>query len=113
MSPRLAARIEVSALIRRIEGAGGSAAVLARGDSEAGAILLFLAERGVPFGFLERSLDMAGNYGWRRTGPQNIEDLEDINPYIQRRRAIDGDLWVLELDIAGVERLVAELATTG
>jgi hypothetical protein len=113
VSARLAAGIEVSGLIRRIEGLGGSAAVLARGDAEAGAILLALADRGAFHGFLERALDAGGRYGWRRAGPQNVEDSQEISHYISRRRAIDGDLWVLELDIAGVERFAAEMIATG
>jgi hypothetical protein len=113
VTPRLASRIEVSALIRRIEGLGGSAAVLARGDGEAGAILLVLADRGTPQGFLERVLDVSGSYRWQRVGSQNIEVLEDVSTYIQRRRRSDDDLWVLELDIAGVERFAAGMIMTG
>ncbi len=113
MTARLAAGIEVSALIRRVDSLGGSAAVLARGDREAGAILLFLAERGTPYGFFERALDAAGNYGWRRTGPENINDLQVVNDYITRRRTIDSDLWAVELDIPGVERFAAEMIGTG
>jgi hypothetical protein len=113
MTARLAAGIEVSALIRRVESLGGTAAVLARGDREAGAILLLLAERGTPHGLFERALDAAGVYGWRRTGPKNIDDLQVVNDYIARRRSIDGDLWVVELDIPRVERFAAEMIGTG
>lgn len=113
MSPRLASGIEVSALIRRIETLGGSGMVLARGHAEAGAILLMLADRGEPKLFLERVLDVSGAYGWQRTGPQNIEVKEDLNLYIQRRRGFDPDLWVVELDVAGVERLAAEMTSEG
>ncbi|HEY0269408.1 MAG TPA: DUF1491 family protein [Sphingomonas sp.] len=113
MSARLAAGIEVSALIRRVNSLGGNAAVLARGDAEAGAILLLLAERGIPFGLFERALDQRGDYGWRRAGSGNIDDLQGFNQYIARRRAIDGDLWVVELDIPGVERFAAEMIATG
>jgi hypothetical protein len=113
MTPRLASRIEVSALIRRIEGMGGTAAVLARGDAEAGAILLLLADRGTPHAMLERVLDVSGSYRWQRVGPQDIVSLEDVNTYIERRRRGDGDLWVLELDIAGVERFAAGMTSAG
>ena len=113
MTPRLAARIEVSALIRRIEGQGGTAAVLARGDGEAGAILLFLADRGAFHGFLERALDREGRYGWHRSGPEKSADSQSVNDYIARRRTIDGDLWVVELDILGVERFAAEMTRAG
>lgn len=113
MTPRLASRIEVSALIRRIEGLGGHGMVLAKGDGEAGAILLILADRGTCRGLLERHLDVSGSYRWQSTGPQNIESYEAVNDYIQRRRRSDGDLWVLELDVAGVERFAAEMIASG
>lgn len=113
MTARLAAAIEVSALIRRVDSLGGSAAVLARGDREAGAILLFLAERGVLYGLFERALDAVGNYCWRRTGPENLQDSKVVDDYLARRRGIDGDLWVVELDIPGVERFAAEMTFVG
>jgi hypothetical protein len=112
MEPRLASRIEVSALLRRIEGQGGTGVVVARGDGEAGAILLVLTERGVPKTLLERVLDVSGSYRWQATGPQNIEGYEEVNTYIQRRRRIDDDLWIVELDIAGVQRFAAEMTST-
>ena len=113
MTPRLASRIAVSALIRRVGGLGGYAMVLAKGDGEAGSILLMLAERGIPYGLLERALTPSGDYGWRPAGPQNVEGSEHFNPYIERRRASDPDLWVVELDVAGVERFAAEMIATG
>ena len=113
MTPRLKSGIEVSALIRRVEGRGGHAMVLARGDADAGSILLLLVERGMPYALLERALTHSGGYRWQRTGPQNIEGYEEVNPYIERRRRSDADLWLLELDIAGVERFAAEMISTG
>jgi hypothetical protein len=110
---RLAAGVLVSALIRRVQGLGGNAAVLARGDSESGGILLFLSERGIGHGFFERSLETGGEYVWRQTVPKKIEDLQYINEYIERRRTVDGDLWVVELDIPGVERFAAEMIGMG
>jgi len=113
MTPRLATHIEVSALIRRIEGRGGTGTVLSKGDREAGAILLLLCDRGNPKALLERTLDVSGSYRWSATGPQNIKGYEEVDPYIQRRRRADDDLWVVELDIAGVERFAAEMTATG
>jgi hypothetical protein len=113
MTSRLAAGVEVSGLIRRTESVGGNAAVMARGDREAGGILLVLVERGTPYGFFERALDSLGGYGWQRTGPENIEDSQIVNGYISRRRRIDPDLWVIELDIPGVERFAAEMTSVG
>ena len=113
MTPRLTTRIEVSALIRRVEGQGGHGMVLARGDGDAGAILLVLIERGTPHMLLERALTVSGDYGWRSAGPQDVADNQAFDPYIQRRRQSDDDLWVVELDVAGVERFAAEMIATG
>lgn len=107
MPPRLAAGMLVSALIRRVEQAGGSAMVLAKGDATAGALLIQLAERGVPGPLLERRLDLDGRYRWSPTGPDDTDQRED---YLARRRRSDPDLWVIELDVAGGEALVEEVA---
>jgi hypothetical protein len=113
MTPRLAARVEVSALIRRIETEGGTGLVIARGHAEAGAILLILADRGQPKTLLERILDVSGSYRWRSIGTQYLDSYQELNDYIQRRRRSDEDLWVVELDIAGVERFAAEMTAMG
>ncbi|WP_454885810.1 DUF1491 family protein [Sphingomonas oryzagri] len=113
MTARLASRIEVSGLIRRIEGIGGSGFVLAKGEGESGAILLVLSDRGTHRGFLERLLDVTETYRWQYVGPQYIECYQDVNAYIERRRRFDTDLWVVELDVAGVERFAAEMTATG
>lgn len=113
MTPRLAARIEVAALIRRVEGEGGTAAVLARGDGDAGAILLQLAEKGRFRGLYGRSITPSGDYRWGPVGPDIFEDNQAVDAYVQRRRETDGDLWVVELDVANAERLAAQLATDG
>lgn len=107
MAPRLAAGMLVSALIRRVEQAGGSAMVLARGDATAGALLIQLAERGVPGPLLERRLDRDGRYLWSPTGP---DDAEQRGDYLARRRRSDPDLWVIELDVADGMTLVQEVA---
>ena len=113
MSARLAARVEVSALIRRVEGEGGHAAVLRRGDAEAGAILLLMAERGVPKMLMERIVDPKGDYRWSPTGPHDLTNSEQLSGYIERRWRFDSDLWVVELDIAGVERFAAGMISAG
>ena len=113
MTPRLAAHVEVSGLIRRIEGLGGTGVVLSRGDREAGAILLLLSDRGAPKTLLERVLDVSGSYRWQKVGPQDIDGYQEFNGYMERRRQRDDDLWLVELDVAGVERFGAEMTATG
>lgn len=113
MTPRLASGVEVSALIRRIEGMGGHAMVLAKGDRDAGAILLVLAERGVVKALLDRAFDGSGGYRWRQTSTQDVDGYQKLADYIGRRRGRDPDLWVVELDVAGVERFADEMIASG
>lgn len=108
MSPRLTSELLVSALIRNVAAAGGNATVLAKGDGTAGAILVVCAERGVITSLLERILDIDGCYLWQPVGPQIPEKSAEIDDYLARRRARDGDLWLVELDIANAERFAAE-----
>ena len=105
---RLATGLLVNALIRRAEGAGGSAMVLARGDATAGAVLLLLVERGANPRFVERGLGPDGNPTLIPSGPREFADESEVTAYWRRRRERDSDLWVVELDIAQAERFAAE-----
>lgn len=107
MAGRLAAGLLVSALVRRVGAVGGNATVLARGDATAGALLIQLAQRGVPGALLERTLDRSGAYAWTPTGP---DDDAARAAYIARRRHSDPDLWVVELDSADAAALLADVA---
>jgi len=105
MTARLTSAMFVSALMRRVSVAGGNAMVLAKGDPEAGAILLVCAERGVVISVRERLLGVDG-YSWEVVGPA---DDEPRSAYLERRRSRDTDLWLVELDIANAERFAAEM----
>ncbi|WP_419827009.1 DUF1491 family protein [Sphingomonas sp.] len=113
MSGRLPAHIEISGLIRRSQALGGHAAVLRRGERDAGAILVLIAERGAVLGLLERVLRSRGHYGWQFRSREEIEQKQVVNDYLERRGLIDSDLWVLELDIPDAERFAAEMTSTG
>lgn len=100
MIARVAAGVLVSALIRAVEGAGGSGMVLAKGDATAGAILIVTAARGRTNGLRERTLGAEGRYVWTRTGPADADDAVAVAAWLDRRRRSDPDLWVVELDHA-------------
>lgn len=113
MTPRLAAGIQASALIRRVEALGGVATVLAKGDSTAGAILICCCARGEYRLLLERTAAADGEYRWARSGPGDGGRSAGIDEYLARRRRTDPDLWLIEVDIAGVERFAAEMIASG
>jgi hypothetical protein len=109
MTARPASGLLVSAMIRRIEAAGGHAMVLAKGDATAGAILLVIAERGQTQRILERTMDFEGRYRWSAVGPAALDEGQALSDYIGRRRRNDPDLWVVELDSPDAERIAGEL----
>ncbi|MCP5940107.1 DUF1491 family protein, partial [Klebsiella pneumoniae] len=78
---------------RLVDRDGGFAAIVRRGDAEAGDIMIVLHERGEPAALLSRAI---GGDGWAR------ESLppESLAARLERARARDPDLWILELDVA-------------
>lgn len=109
MVPRLASALVVSALLRVTGDQGGFGTVIARGDAEAGAILIVLAERGVGKQVFERILQPDGRYGWLGSIAAAPNESE-IRKFLEKRRRIDPDCWVVELDIAPAERFTALIA---
>jgi hypothetical protein len=109
---RLASSVLVSALLRRAQDEGGFGAVVAKGDPMAGAIAVILAEKGRKACFLERLLQPDGCYSWQ-SAIQEVENEEEFNSFLARRRKFDPDLWILELDIASAERFAAEMNESG
>jgi len=102
----------VSALLRRAEAEGGFGAVLARGDPTAGAVAVILAEKGRKACFLERLLQPSGRYSWEESR-QAVENEMEFEKFLARRRNVDPDMWILELDIASAERFAAEMNAVG
>lgn len=108
MTASLPTDMLVSALLKRVNDAGGMGFVRARGDTESGAILLILAEPSSPPRLLERAIGPLGKPALVATGPADPGDGGHIEAYWRRRRERDPDLWVIELDIASAERFAAE-----
>jgi hypothetical protein len=108
MAGRLPAHLEVSALIRRVQVEGGFAAVLAKGEQEAGTILVVATENGRNTRVLERMPQLDGSRAWTCSKEQDPENKELFNQYLERRKSQDADLWIVELDIAQVERLIGQ-----
>jgi hypothetical protein len=107
MSDRLPTHLQVGALLRRINDAGGMAMVLARGDRDSGAILMLTCEKGQNYRAIEQGFAPDGKPMLVDAGPRGADPIA-LTDYWQRRRARDPDLWVIELDIAQAERFAAE-----
>ena len=105
---RLASGFVVGALVRRVNAAGGSATVLAKGEAEAGAVLVLALDRGGDPRFFERGIGPDGKPALVASGPAEMADETAVSSYWRRRRDRDPDLWVVELDIADAERFAAE-----
>lgn len=102
---RIASGVAVSALLRRVNAAGGFGAVLQRGDDTAGAIAIITRDRGETRA-LERVMAMAGGYEWREAAAGDA-----IESWTERALRRDPDLWIIELDIPDAARFVAETAS--
>lgn len=112
MAPRIASAVLVNALIRLAEGEGGFGVVVAKGDATAGALAVILAEKGRKVRLLERVLQSDGRYLWQSSA-QDIENEDDFQKLLDRKRKFDPDLWIVELDIASAERFAAEMNASG
>lgn len=107
---RLTSAMRVSALVRRVNAAGGSAMVLAKGDATGGGVLVLLLDRGENPRFRERGF---GNDGKLIAAGPAETDATGATDYWQRRRARDPDLWVIEVDVADAERFAEETIAAG
>lgn len=110
MNGRLPAHLEVAALRRLAESEGGHATVLAKGDSDRGALTLLIRERGAFSRLYERRLDVSGHYRWQPTGPVTNAEEGEISDYCAKRRRSDPDLWLIELDVPHAERFIVNSA---
>lgn len=108
MSDRLPTNLLVSALLRRVNDAGGMAMVLAKGDAQAGAILLVLNDKGRFAGMVEPGRELDGRAVLVPAGPGDTVSPAEVAAYWQRRRTRDPDMWVIDLDIPFAQRFAAE-----
>ena len=94
--PRLKTDIRVTALLRRAQSASAFAAVLRRGDADAGALWVTVRQGAELFRHVEQ-LSMSGCREWFRDGPFSEDELSlRINKAVDR----DPDLWIVEVEDA-------------
>ena len=106
MKTRLPTHLEVSAWRRAVEAAGGFAAILAKGDPDAGSVLLLTIEKGGNPQLWERMPQLDGTRVFVPVLMQDVEKNGQSSSYLERRKAQDPDLWIVELDIPKPERFV-------
>ena len=109
MTERLPAHLEIASLIRLAESNGGGAMVLAKGERDAGTVLIVTMHRGEDARLFERMPQMDGNRPFVSTRSQDNEKPQEFPEYLARRRKQDPDIWILEVDIADPERFIALL----
>ncbi len=93
----LSTDVWAGALIRRAETAGAFAAVIRKGDSRAGAVLVKVLDR--PAGtarLYAEAMRGEGEEVWMQ--PLQAQDEAGIDAYIERAAGRDPDLWVVEID---------------
>jgi len=110
---RLPAHLEVAGLVRAVQAAGGFATVLAKGEREAGTIMVVTCEKGTDFRAWERMPQVDGSRSWTCVREAEGEDGKDLANYLDRRKSQDSDLWIIELDVADGERFIPMKGSTG
>lgn len=109
MTGRLPAHLAVSAILRLAESRGGYATVLHRGERDAGTILIVTLCRGSAATLYERMPRADGSRSFVAAKREDPENPQDFAEYCTRRSRQDGDLWLIEVDIADGERFIADL----
>lgn len=93
---RLKTDVRAAALIRRAQVAGAFAALLRRGDPDAGALWVIVRRSAELFRYTE-VMGMSGAREWYRDGPFDEADMRlKTNKAVDR----DPDLWIIEIEDA-------------
>jgi hypothetical protein len=109
VNDRLPAHLEAGAILRLAESLGGFGTVLAKGERDAGTILLVTLCRGKAGVLFERMPQLDGSRSFVATKREDPENPQDFSEYLARRRRQDQDMWLIEVDIVDPERFVAGL----
>ncbi|WP_114521210.1 DUF1491 family protein [Altererythrobacter sp. ZODW24] len=111
MDSRLPAHLEINGLIRAVQAAGGFATVIAKGERDAGTILIVTMDRQGHQRLFERMPQLDGSRKFVASRDQDENNPLEFNEYLERRKRQDSDIWVLELDIADAERFIVNIGT--
>jgi hypothetical protein len=108
---RIPAHLEVTGLIRAVETAGGFATVLAKGERDAGTLLVVCCGRDRPAAAYERLPQPDGHRKWTLSKTQDLDKPDEFTEYCDRRKNQDRDLWIVELDVPNGERFIESMGT--
>ncbi|QIQ87467.1 DUF1491 family protein [Erythrobacter sp.] len=109
MSTRLPAHLEVGAILRLAESEGGMGTVLAKGERDAGTILVVLMRRGENATLHERMPGLDFERRWTLTRSEDPEDKQAFTEYLDRRTRQDPDTWIVEVDVDDPEKFATLL----
>ncbi|MXO65641.1 DUF1491 family protein [Altericroceibacterium endophyticum] len=104
---RVPAHLEISGMIRSCGQQGGFGTVLAKGERDAGTILVICCEKGTNCRLYERMPQLDGTRKWTLTRKQDTENKIEFSDYWQRRKRQDPDIWIVELDAENPEQFIA------
>lgn len=115
---RLPAHLEVSALLRQVQAEGGFATVIARGEREAGTLMVVITEPlkdrfGRTSRAYERMPQADGTRSWTLSRTDSAEEPGAFAEWVDRRHQQDPDLWIIELDIPEGERFIGMTGSPG
>ena len=104
MDDRIPAHLEISGLIRAVQADGGFATVLAKGERDAGTLMIICCENDTKLRAYERMPELDGTRSWALSKTQDPENPMEFSGYWQKRKRQDADLWILEIDAKNGER---------
>jgi hypothetical protein len=110
VSDRIPAHLEAGAILRLAESQGGFGTVLAKGERDAGTVLVVTTYRGEASTLYERMPALDGSRSFVATKNEDLENRQEFSEYLTRRRRQDPDIWLIEVDIANAERFIAQIA---
>jgi hypothetical protein len=110
VSDRIPAHLEAGAILRLAESQGGFGTVLAKGERDAGTVLVVTTYRGEASTLYERMPALDGSRSFVATKNEDPENRQEFSEYLARRRRQDPDIWLIEVDIANAERFIAQIA---
>ncbi len=110
MTPRLTAEFWVQAYLARLRLADIPAFVTARGDADAGAVIVKLNRLDGTAAAFARSYDATGARVW--TVLADGQEAE-VDAALGRQRGFDPDLWILEVEDRAGRTLLGEEGLAG